>query len=48
MAKDVFDRVRHFVPVALVLAGWGCFIATFIFENPTAKLVFSAAARVLP
>lgn len=48
MAKDVFDRVGRCVPVALVVVGWGCFIATFIPENPTAKLVFSTADRVLP
>ena len=48
MVKDVYDKAIPFAPVALVLAGWGCFIGGLIVKNAIVKSILMAAARVLP
>jgi uncharacterized membrane protein len=49
MVKDVFDKARTFAPVALVLAGWSCFVGSFFTEETAiANFILLAAARVLP
>jgi hypothetical protein len=37
-----------FMPAALVIAGWICFAAAVVTENPLFRTLFLVAARALP